>query len=585
MQPLKAAINEVVEVPGRAPDIKEKNDLWLFIRHNPTVPISFCTGLLVAGMAITFTLWLSGQKLKCPDWATNCSITPTVAQFRDNLGVVQGLVTFVFSTSLAALAYAAHAWSEASIWPLLAQRPYSISQIDTFLSASRGSVPSTPVAFRGCATIEATLVMICTALITLAPLTAAPLVGSVFHLQNNTLSGALSRYTGGGGTSRHFRQQNPPKTLLAPAISRYVSWAEPLSQEPMTDYRDWFVDRFTLADKGNLTGHAIRLQKSISCRAHQVTFTPNNTVETQLHHRYVTGGDGQQRRGSRYVELLWRPHLAVWADDCDLPSPTRARSTIVFAAVNGTIENGASFSSLDNFTAFQAIACNIDIELVDDIVCIGDNECTDKELTTQEFTTIRDITGAANEVALWMTMAPIVVGVSVGGVQPMFYHFNQAELPHVYTTTSGGRNNWALEEVETFINVSVSAVAQELVVNRPANTRLIRSSTLTVKLAKDRFWLLLLPVVVILLAMSVLTYGSVLLHRKYKIPIMRSASLSELLSSSQTTFIAEKAADDLRQPHKSSQLGTVKVMFGRTVGLDRDETIIAGLGDRVQWFE
>lgn len=191
MQPLKLAVNKADGASTRTADSRENAGLRSFIRHNPSIPISFCTRLLVAGIAISFTLWLSGQQLKCPDWATNCSVTPTVALFRDNLEVVQGLVTFVFSTSLAAMAYAAHAWSEASIWPLLAQHPYSISQIDTFLSASRGSVPSTALAFHGCATIEATLVIIFTALITLAPLTAAPLVGSVFHLQNNAFSGAL----------------------------------------------------------------------------------------------------------------------------------------------------------------------------------------------------------------------------------------------------------------------------------------------------------------------------------------------------------------------------------------------------------
>lgn len=182
-------------------------------------------------------------------------------------------------------------------------------------------------------------------------------------------------------------------------------------------------------------------------------------------------------------------------------------------------------------------------------------------------------------------MAPIVVGVSVGGVQPMFYHYNQAELPLVYTTTSGWRNDWTLEEVGKFVNVSVGTVAQELVVNRPANTRLIRSNTLTVRLAKDRIWLLLLPVGIILLAMPLLTYCSALLYRKQKISTMRSASLSEVLSSSQTEFIASKAADDLRQPHKPFQLRNVKVMYGRTVGLGRDRAIVMGLCDFVQRFE
>ncbi|OCT48263.1 hypothetical protein CLCR_04003 [Cladophialophora carrionii] len=572
--------------PSSNLDWKRRNGLLQFIRHNQTIPVALCIGFLFASTAITFTWWLSGEKLQCPKWAIDCSIPPPVEWLRDNIGTVQGLVTFVYATSLAAMAYAAHAWSEASIWPLLAQRPYSIGQMETFLSASRGSVPSTPVAFRHVANFDAALVLICTALITLIPLTAAPLVGYVFHQQIVPLE-AKSNYTGGGGTGRHFTQHNPPVSLLAPAVVRYASWAEPLSTEPMQDYRDWFVDGYKLADKGNLAAHAVRLKKTITCRGHQVNNISEGKVSTRMENRTFDDGQGPLPRGSEKVSLLMRPQLTVWADDCQLPSSSRARSTLVFASLNGTIENGIpAYVEHEEIHSLEAVACDIDIDLVDDILCIGDEECREKNSTTQTLTSLRDIyRKSLNEIAVWMAMAPIVVGVSVSGAQPMFYHRPNAPLPHLYTTTIGKGDHWTSEQLEGFINASISAVAQELVVNQPAAHDVqIQSLTTTVKLTSVRVRLLILPVATMLIVMALLVSWSELLHRKYKIPLRRLASLSEFLKSCQTAHIVKEASVDSLQADTPSNLGQLKVMFGRTVGVDANESLIAGLARQVKSF-
>ncbi|EXJ54531.1 hypothetical protein A1O7_09871 [Cladophialophora yegresii CBS 114405] len=587
LQPFKEARSPRDKSPSLTPDWKPRNGLLQFIRHNQTIPIALCVGFLSASTAISFTWWLSGEKLQCPGWASDCSIPPQVKWLRDNIGTVQGLVTFVYATSLAAMAYAAHAWSEASIWPLLAQRPYSIEQIETFLSASRGSVPSTAVVFRHVANFDAALVIICTALITLIPLTAAPLVGFVFHQQIAPLQ-ARSNYTGGGGTGRHFLQYNPPVSLLAPAVVRYASWAEPLAEEPMQDYRDWFVDRYKLADKGNLAACAVRLQKAVTCRGHQVDDVHEGKVSTRMHNRTFDDGQNPIPRGDKTVDLLMRPQLAVWADDCHLPSSSRARSRLVFASLNGTIENGiTAYVKHDEIHSLEAVACDIDIELVDDILCIGDEGCREKHSINQTLTSLQDIyrKNSLNEIVLWMAMAPILVGVSVSGKQPMFYHWGMAPLPHLYTTTIGKGDHWTLEQLEHFINVSISAVVQELVVNQPAEHDVeIISLTTTTKLESDRVRLLILPVATMLIVMALLVSWSELLHRKYKIPLRRLASLSEFLKSCQTAYVAKKAAADSLQADRPSQLGKLKVMFGRWTGLDTDESLIAGLGNQVESF-
>jgi hypothetical protein len=142
-----------------------------------------------------------------------------------------------------------------------------------------------------------------------------------------------------------------------------------------------------------------------------------------------------------------------------------------------------------------------------------------------------------------------------------------------------------MQALENFINVSISAVAQELVVNAPARgNRTITSFTTTGKLQSVRVGLLVLPVVTILLVMAFLILWSRLLHRKHKIPIMRLATLSEILKSCQTAYIAHEAAADSLHLHRPSRLENLKVMYGRTTGMDTSESIVAGLGCKVERF-
>ncbi|ETI20375.1 hypothetical protein G647_08410 [Cladophialophora carrionii CBS 160.54] len=569
LQPFKEARDSNDKSPSSTLGWKRRNGLLQFIRHNQTIPVALCVGFLFGSTAITFTWWLSGEKLQCPKWAIDCSIPPPVEWLRANIGTVLGFVTFVYATSLAAMA-----------------DPTVLDKLRLSYPPAAARSPSTPVAFRQVANFDAALVLICTALITFIPLTAAPLVGYVFHQQIVPLE-AKSNYTGGGGTGRHFTQHNLPVSLLAPAVVRYASWAEPLSTEPMQDYRDWFVDRYKLADKGNLAAHAVRLKKTITCRGYQVNNISEGKVSTRMENRTFDDGQGPLPRGSEKVGLLMRPQLTVWADDCQLPSSSRARSTLVFASLNGTIENGIpAYVEHEEIHSLEAVACDIDIDLVDDILCIGNEECREKDSTTQTLTSLQDIyRKSLNEIAVWMAMAPIVVGVSVNGAQPLFYHSPNAPLPHLYTTTIGKGDHWTSEQLEGFINASISAVAQELVVNQPAAHDVqIQSLTTTVKLASARVRLLILPVATMLIVTALLVSWSELLHRKYKIPLRRLASLSEFLKSCQTAHIVKEASVDSLQADTPSQLGQLKVKFGRTLGVDTDGTLIAGLARQVKSF-
>jgi hypothetical protein len=60
----------------------------------------------------------------------------------------------------------------------------TIKQISTYLEASRGSIPSSPLALFAARNFNLTLVLLCTVLITIVPLSSAPLVGYVYDQQN-----------------------------------------------------------------------------------------------------------------------------------------------------------------------------------------------------------------------------------------------------------------------------------------------------------------------------------------------------------------------------------------------------------------
>jgi hypothetical protein len=85
-----------------------------------------------------------------------------------------------------------------------------------------------------------------------------------------------------------------------------------------------------------------------------------------------------------------------------------------------------------------------------------------------------------------------------------------------------------------------------------------------------------------LMLMALLAFWSELLHRKYKITLMRLASLSDFLKSRQTADIAKEAAADSLRVGRFSQLERLQVMFGVTTGIDRDESLIAGQGCKGQ---
>jgi hypothetical protein len=604
------------DAPEPVPDEVRKRSGWFaFIRKNLVIPAAFGFGIVSVLAVLVFTKWLAGQSFQCPAWTTGCHVRVEVATLRDSIGTVQGIVTAFYSLGIAALAFVAHTQAEAAIWPLLNRSSFTIRQIDTYLEATRGSILSTPSVLLTIKTSAAAMVLAWTALATLVTLSGAPLLGYVYQ-QPNTTTLFESRYSPGGGIARIYAQNNPPSSVEDGVVSFYTAWSRNISAEPMSEYRDWYVDRKTLASRGNMTVQAVRMKKSISCQGTalqqiDIADNPNGIINfsTNMASR---NGRGQSKFSNDSVQVRTYPALAVWADDFVFQSTYRTSATLIFGAMNGTIDGGITTPITDKYIAeVSAIKCNIDIEFVNDTLRVGSGRLiTNPSATLSSVNTIhighcnstntmghcldpsqhdpndpmKSQPNTLNENILWFTMAPILAGLSVSGTQPMFYS-SSGSLPLAYTSTNSVPNTWTIPEITHFVDVAIGAVAVESSTSFRNNHSPVTmlSTTYTKKLDPNRPPLLLIPLAILLLCIAALAFGNILLHRRQNIPFMRLATMGNILQCCQTSYIRERVGRHANDWNTQSSMGDTRVKYG-VIRDVQSGSVLVGFSDDVLPF-
>jgi hypothetical protein len=156
------------------------------------------------------------------------------------------------------------------------------------------------------------------------------------------------------------------------------------------------------------------------------------------------------------VLLRLQPRLTLWVDHIEYISDRETITTIVFAAINGTIQNGASTAPTElmkawDYGAISALACSVDVTLIEDQFIIG--EGSGNNVTLSSFNTLSgpaDVQtqwGGLGDLAAWLGAVVTDYGVSVHGAQPMFETNpvpDQNPLPVAYTTTLvlTNQNDW-----------------------------------------------------------------------------------------------------------------------------------------------
>lgn len=520
-------------------------------------------------LALAFNLH-TGRARPCqlhPQHSNHANIV--LERIRRNLGLIQGFTTALYAIGLAAIAHAAHTLSETALWPLLTKRNMTLGSIETYLEASRGSIPASPSALYATRSFHAFVVVLCTVIITLVSISGAPLVGYTYQRDGHFVK-FQSVYRPGGGVGPLFSQTSPPESIRGNPASLYTSWASGFASEPLPDYRTWFLDRATLADRGNLSVMGVNINQNITCYA----WRPPKPQASENNTRFVflTKMKERDKRHGKEVVVLPRSRLTVWAHDYEFVSKYRTRSTLAFAVVNGTIDGGEILDDLprvNKIRKISTIACDVDLEFVDDHLEIGQIESRATPISINSLANIRrrggNSSATLNELMLWFTVSPITIGASVAGAQPMFRpNDKNYTIPIIYPTDAreGFDDQWNITYIENFVKVAIGASALGESTNS-LNFDPVEfiSFQRTVKLDPRRPVLLIVPPLVILFCAIILLVWNLYMHHQMQVPIMRLATLSEFIKSSQTKDLRRIAMDDMQNSNRPTQLDNVAIEF------------------------
>ncbi|KAJ9658067.1 hypothetical protein H2198_003905 [Neophaeococcomyces mojaviensis] len=452
------------------------------------------------------------------------------------------------------MAYPAYLLAETALWPVLQKRPCAFEGIDSYLAGARGAIASIPKAFYHIHCGSTLFILSCVAIVQVMLLANATLVGLVFDLQNVTTT-----------------YDNPPAPFpnaVESAARLYMSWADGLSKEPLPGQRDFLVDRSNLSAVGNVAIRAVRAPKIIVCQGKSLDITGDyqNRTRTFMVAARVNGP----------VQLRLQPHLTTWVDFFEFKSSTRTVSTLVFAAMNGTIEGGVtteptSAMKLRGYTGISAVACTVDVNLVDDSFTVGRGQHNVTVLSNLTTITSPEVTGVSTnenhtETAKWLACAITMYGASIWGAQPMFA--GNGYLPFPYTTDElhATPQNWTIDGLTHFIEVGSGALGITMMRTMNKGHAELQSSIEVPRVSTSRSFILLGPPVGVLVIIFTLVGLNVTLYRRGHLPQMLLGRTSEIVTCAQSQGMRHLVDNLSGEQISTSQLSAQRVRFGVSSG-------------------
>ncbi|CZR58730.1 uncharacterized protein PAC_08622 [Phialocephala subalpina] len=562
--------NDFQNLLGPSKPLKRRG-LWSFITQRTALFFAILSGLILIGLTVWFTYWLAIQTFNCPDWALHCKLQPSVSWIKANLPLVQSIVSTVHGFGLALLAYPAFILAEAALWPILTHHSYTLASLDMYLSATHGSVPGLLQAIWNIGRGKASAVMICVGLVTVLLQADRLVIGQVYTLGNVTKT-YESEYWGGAGIGLTFDQQYPPGPLPAPvtsASSFYTSWSKNLSSEPLPEIKDFIVDRTTLAQVGNFSIPGLKASKSITCTGQPLDITDDTDG-------LVFGVASNYPKANSSVRLRMAPRLAVWVDQVDYNSSHRTITSLVFASINGTIENGISTNatkkmkkSNHHIDHISALKCAVNFTLEQATVKVGTGSGHNGGLNLSSVETFsgpghyHSPHGRLGDVAEWMGAVITTLGNSVYGAQPLFSH-EEHSLPRIFTTTQGGEvhENCTQDELINFIDVASGALALSMSTQWNEANITLSSDMSEKQLIASKSWYLLVPAAIVLLTEVFLAVWLSHTYRKARVTEVRRARTREMIGSTQNRSLREGVEELRSSPKACEQLEQMKVRYG-----------------------
>ena len=516
---------------------------------SPPIIIALSLGTAGAAACLGFTYWLSKQVYDCPEWSLYCEVSQNGKWMYERLGQVQGFVSALYGFFIAMLAYVGHRLAETSLWPAMTKRSFRMTDIDYFLEAARGSLPSVPFAIWHAFTggIYYLIVVLVVGSLPVLLLFTSIFVGHAYTLVRvPTLY--FSNHTIGAGTG--FAYSPPPQSAPAAvgqANAIYQSWSNAMSVEPMIEQRNFVLDRINISSIGDTSIKAIEVKINKNCSGF-----PINVDDY---------GDGViVVNTTMYGELGVRmqPQLALWVDNYWNLSNTRAVTRLVFAALNGTIEGGhpnapTKDMTSTNYNGISSLAYDVDVDIVDSEFCMGGCAANLATLSSLETLSAPDAAVWSPPprvlwgVSVWLAAVTTTYGVSVSETQPLFdkgpiLNNTNFSLPVPYTTSTStsGSPVWSQANLSNFINVASGALG----ISMTRNWQLNITGNVTVesyldmpRLATQRTYVLIAPICLSLGAIVVLAITSALLYRSANVSEVRMGKSAELTISTQSTEI------------------------------------------------
>ncbi|KAL2119107.1 hypothetical protein VTJ04DRAFT_6067 [Mycothermus thermophilus] len=586
---------------------------WAFITSHLSLSASFLTGIICVAVAIAYTAHLTRRPITCPSWANSCIINTSNDKSHAaldewtaaHLPTIQGLVAMVYLIGMFGLTRAALGVAETTVWPMLKLQSFSVAGLDGLLAATRGSVVAVPRAIGQVRTVHAGMVLAAVVAALLLPFVGPPMVGHAFTPVSEKAVVESDYAVGSLGIGEVYKHKNRPTSGLVRTLGQYAAWAEEPGSEPLPEFREWYVNREALKDVGEFAARAVRFRTGVSCRSHQAKQVTRdsmrwNSFETNLTQSNNDNESGQGQPGDNTnntdVWVLAQPQLTVWVDSFEFPGNSRTRTTLVFAAINGTIEGGEEAPFLlGNLTTVSAVACEVDIEAVEDILIVGktsnlvEEDTSDLPVLSSLETLTLPSAGSQkpslNELLLWFTVSPLLTSPSIDGTQPMFVNLTSAGYPLPLplasnlwetdpTSVPESINAWTIPGLKNLVLTSIGALAQStattsrkpnFTTSSPSSSTkqtTIRSHLLLPSLSYPRALYLLIPPLLTILLLLLLSIYTAQQHASHAIPVLRPFCLGEILKSSQTRWAREAAGSDAAKPYLPNELGGVKVKFG-----------------------
>jgi hypothetical protein len=311
----------------------------------------------------------------------------------------------------------------------------------------------------------------------------------------------------------------------------------------LPELREFIVDRYNLSTiDGDFTISGLKADKTISCSPRPLTIL--DQADGILN---ATASDA-----SSSVALRIQSRLACWMDAREFQSPTSSVVTLIFAAINGTIEGGASTQPTDSmidrrYNEISSVACSVAVNFVQTTQAVG----SDSPNLIANVSSASNVKGprahdplningqSLGEVAAWLGGSVAALGASIDGAQPLFQaqgQSNQTLLPTGYTTTETSltapdNNDWTQDTIKQFINVSSGAVALAMSKQWATGNTTVYSNLPVPSLTPGNAYLLLVPAVVMVVLIGILVVLDVCIHRITRTPKMRDMGLVEWTDS------------------------------------------------------